>query len=239
MALTRSQARAFYDRFGAKQDSQAFYEDAALDELIAHAAFGQAQTVFELGCGTGRFAARLLAEQLPPTATYLGFDLSRTMVGIASQRLDAYADRARVTHSDGAMHFPLADDSVDRVIATYVLDLLPETEIRRAISEAHRVLAPGGRLCLISLGQGVTLPSHIVCALWSAVFRLHAALVGGCHPIRLHDYFDSLRWSVDYRHVLSQFGVTSEVLVATPRTGPENTAGAATTTARTAGPAAG
>jgi hypothetical protein len=38
MALTRYQAQYFYDRFGKKQDIQAFYEDAALDNLIAQAA---------------------------------------------------------------------------------------------------------------------------------------------------------------------------------------------------------
>jgi hypothetical protein len=39
MVLTHSQAQAFYDRFGKRQDSQAFFEDAALDELISHGAF--------------------------------------------------------------------------------------------------------------------------------------------------------------------------------------------------------
>ncbi|MEJ2728573.1 MAG: hypothetical protein P8185_08685 [Deltaproteobacteria bacterium] len=47
MVLTRSQARIFYDRFGKKQDTQAFYEDAALDDLIAHA-----ERVFEFGCSS-------------------------------------------------------------------------------------------------------------------------------------------------------------------------------------------
>ena len=61
MVLTRSQAQTFYDRFGRKQDAQAFYEDGALDDLIDHAAFEQVEKVFELGCGTGRFASRLLA----------------------------------------------------------------------------------------------------------------------------------------------------------------------------------
>lgn len=65
MVLTRSQARRFYDHFGAKQDSQAFYEDAALDDLMRHADCAQAQSVFEFGCGTGRFAAQLLTKHLP------------------------------------------------------------------------------------------------------------------------------------------------------------------------------
>jgi len=32
--LSHQQAKAFYDRFGAKQDSQAFYEDRAVQELV-------------------------------------------------------------------------------------------------------------------------------------------------------------------------------------------------------------
>lgn len=214
MVLTRSQTRAFYDRFGAKQDSQAFYEDVALDELIAHAAFGEAVQVFELGCGTGRLALRLLAERLSPRASYLGLDLSRTMTGIATRRLAPFGDRAKVVLADGAGSFPLADGSVDRVVSTYVLDLLAEEDIRQTISEARRVLSPDGRLCLVSLTQGVTLSSRIVCALWSALFRLHPLLVGGCRPIRLVPFLDRHLWSIEYRNVVIRFGVPSEVIIA-------------------------
>ena len=217
MVLTRSQAQAFYDRFGRKQDAQAFYEDRALDDLVAHAAFGQAERVFELGCGTGRFALRLLAKHLSPSASYHGIDLSRTMIEIAGQRIVSYAERAKAVQSDGSMRFLLPDHSVDRVVSTYVLDLLPETDIRQAISEAHRVLVPGGKLCLVSLAEGVTFASRIVCALWSAAFRLHAPLVGGCRPIRLDSFFDPQSWSLDYRRVVNQFGVPSEVLIAGPK----------------------
>ena len=52
--LDLEQARAFYDRFGARQDRQAFYEDA----------FERARGVPEFGCGTGRFAEVLVAERL-------------------------------------------------------------------------------------------------------------------------------------------------------------------------------
>lgn len=222
MVLTRSQARSFYDRFGKKQDAQAFYEDAALDDLIAHAAFEQAEKVFELGCGTGRFAFRLLTKQLSPSASYLGIDLSQTMIDIAAQRISPYAERAKVVQSDGSLRFPLPDRSVDRVVSTYVLDLLSETDIRQASSEARRVLIPSGKLCLVSLTHGVTFASRIVCALWSAVFRLHAPLVGGCRPIRLDSFFDQQVWSVDYRNVVTQFGVPSEVLIASPKSAPND-----------------
>lgn len=222
MVLTHSQAQSFYDRFGKRQDAQAFYEDAALDDLIAHAAFEQAEKLFELGCGTGRLAFRLLTKHLTPSASYLGIDVSQTMIDIAEQRISSYEERAKVARSDGSIRFPIPDHSVDRVVSTYVFDLLSKPDICQAISEARRVLIQSGTICLVSLTHGVTIASRIVVALWSAVYRLHAPLVGGCRPIRLDAFFNQQSWSVDYRKVVTQFGVPSEVLIASPKSAPNN-----------------
>lgn len=216
MSLTPSQAKKFYDRFGSKQDTQAFYEDAALDELIAHGKFDQAESVFELGCGTGRFASGLLSEQLPPSASYLGIDLSDTMIALAKQRLASFPERAAVRQSDGSMHLPLPDRSVDRFISTYVFDLLSDQDVRQALYEAHRVLKEGGKLCLVSLTDGVTSISRLVSAVWAAIYHVRASLVGGCRPIRLASYLDRQIWSIDYRNVVVRVGIPSEVIVATP-----------------------
>lgn len=211
--LTPSEARAFYDRFGKKQDSQGFYEDPALGDLIAHARFEDARNVFEFGCGTGKFAERLLAEHLSSSATYLGCDVSPIMVELAKQSLANYAERAKIVQTNGTVHFPIPDHSVDRVVSSYVLDLLSEDDIRLFFSEAHRVLSPEGKLCLVSLTKGVTLPSRVVSFLWMRLFRMRASLVGGCRPILLESFVDHVRWKLEYRSVLSPFGVPSEVLV--------------------------
>jgi len=216
MVLTPFQARKFYDQFGAKQDAQAFYEDAALDDLVAHGAFEQATSVFEFGCGTGRFAARLLASHLPPTATYYGIDISSTMIQIAAGRIAPYGDRAKVTRSEGSMVIPLPDHSVDRVVSTYVLDLLPISEIPTLLAEAARVLRPAGKLCLASLTTGEGVVSKIVSGLWSAIFSLHAPLVGGCRPIHLEPIIRQQGWTIEYRNVVAQYGVPSEVVIARP-----------------------
>jgi ubiquinone/menaquinone biosynthesis C-methylase UbiE len=217
MALTRFQARRFYDRFGKLMDTQAFYEDASLDVLIAHAAFDRATTVFELGCGTGRLAVRLLERELPLAASYVGTDLSETMVRLARHSLLPWQGRAQVIQSDGAMHIPLPDGAASHVVSTYVFDLLSEHDATQAIAEAHRVLAPGGRLCLASMTWGHTLASRTLCALWEGLYRLHAPLVGGCHPISLEDFLDGRKWTVDYKTVVTQFGVASEILIARPK----------------------
>lgn len=70
--LTKEEVERFYDRFGAKQDKQNYYEDIALADLLKHARFDVAHTVVEFGCGTGRFANQLLGMYLPNDATYWG-----------------------------------------------------------------------------------------------------------------------------------------------------------------------
>lgn len=207
-------ARAYYDRFGKKQDSQGFYEDPALDELIAHGSFPDARRVFEFGCGTGKFAARLLGKHLPSSATYLGCDISPVMVGLARDRLEAYGERARVVLADGPVRFPLPDRSVDRVVGNYVLDLLSEDDIRRFFAEAQRVLMPGGKVCIASLTEGVSLGSRLVSSLWMSVFRLNPSLVGGCRPVLVHAFVKSDQWRIVHQSVVTPFGVPSEVLVA-------------------------
>ena len=213
LTLTSSEAQAFYDKFGKKQDAQGFYEDPALDDLIAHGAFQNSDKIFEFGCGTGKFAERLLAKYMSSSATYFGCDVSPTMIGLATQRLMDYAERAKVVRTDGSIHFPIHDHSVDHVVSNFVLDLLCTKDIEMVFTESHRVLTPGGKLCLVSLTKGVTVPSRIVSFLWAAVFRMRASLVGGCRPIRLEPYIDPHRWQLEYRNIPTPFGVPSEVIV--------------------------
>jgi len=211
--LDPAAAQAYYDRFGKKQDSQGFYEDPALDELVAHADFQDARRVFEFGCGTGKFAARLMGRHLPASASYCGSDISPVMVDLAKLRLEPYGDRAQVVLSDGAVRFPVPDRSVDRVVCTYVLDLLSKADIGQFFSEARRVLMPGGRVCIASLTRGVGIPSRIVSSLWMLVFRVNPALVGGCRPLDLDALVDPQAWQVLRRKVVAPFAVPSEVLV--------------------------
>ena len=215
--LSASEARTFYDKFGEKQDTQGFYENPALEDLIVHAGFQHAQKVFEFGCGTGKFAERLLQDHLPSSATYLGCDVSSTMINLATERLAPYAERAKVVKSNGSIRFPVSDQSVDHVISTYVLDLLSEEDILLVFGEAHRVLTAGGKLCLVSLAKGVTFPSKIVSFIWMTLFRIRASLVGGCRPIRLESHFEQELWQFEYENVFTPFQVPSQVLILSKR----------------------
>jgi ubiquinone/menaquinone biosynthesis C-methylase UbiE len=211
--LSHEEARDFYDRFGRKQDLQRIYEDPAIEVLVRHAQFDSARAVVELGCGTGRLAARLLADQLPAGATYVGFDISRTMVALAGRRLSRWAGRARVELTDGSPGLPVTDRSCDRFLSTYVLDLLSEDEIAAVLRDARRVLAPDGLLCLASLTFGQTLSSRLVGRLWSAIHSLNPTIVGGCRPLDLAA-IAAPDWAVLHREVVCTLGICTEVLIA-------------------------
>ena len=144
--LTHQQAKAFYDRLGSKQDLQAFYEVPATTNLIAHAAFETAQSVFECGCGTGAFAERVLSRHLPPQARYLAVDSSATMVALARARLARFGGRVAVQQTDGSLQFDEVSGSFERFVSNYVLDLLSLSDMAQLLAEAHRLLMAEGRL---------------------------------------------------------------------------------------------
>jgi len=218
--LSHDQAKAYYDRFGSWQDSQAFYEDRAIEELVRHCDLAHAQSVLEFGCGTGRLALRLLSTELRPDARYLGLDSSETMVALASSRLGPYRGRAEVRLCAGAVDLPVPDASVDRVLSTYVADLLSEDDIRRLLAEARRVLTPGGRLCLAGITPGVSLLGRMVSGIWTRVHAISPALVGGCRPVRLGPDLATSGWSIVHSAVVQAWGISSEVLVSTPPPSP-------------------
>ncbi len=207
-------ARAFYDRFGSKQDWQRFYEDRALGELIAHADFEHAQRVFEFGCGTGRLAELLLEQHLPESATYLGIDLSSTMVGLASDRLARFGSRARVHLSDGQTRLEFEAGGFDCFLSTYVLDLLSVTDIQDVVAEAHRLLALDGELELASLTHGDTLGARWIAKIIAFLRRVRPSLTGGCRPLDLETYLPRSDWDIVFSGKITRFGITSQVVVA-------------------------
>jgi ubiquinone/menaquinone biosynthesis C-methylase UbiE len=215
--LSHAEARTFYDRMGAKQDTQRFYEDAATGDLVAHGSFERARAVVEFGCGTGRFAKGLLEQHTPPTATYLGVDVSPRMVELARERLDRFGERASVRLSDGEPRIDAPDGSCDRFVSNYVLDLLSDADCAAVVREASRILPAGGLVCLVSLTFGFTRISRLVERTWSRLHAYRPALVGGCRPIELLRLLPEADWEVRHRHCLVPFGVPSEVVVAERR----------------------
>ena len=111
-------------------------------------------TVLDVACGTG-LNFPLLGERVGPHGRVIGLDLTRAML-LRAQRKISRRLPGRVSLLEGdAAALPLADDSVDAVICSYGMVIVPD--YRRAVAEAVRVLRPGGRLVLLEPQRGSAL----------------------------------------------------------------------------------
>lgn len=211
--LSTDRIRACYNRLG-KYDFHGRFEDPAMDLMVRHGRFEEAEYVFEFGCGTGHLAEKLFKTKLTETARYVAVDVSPVMVERTSKRLKKWKDRTNVILTDGSMEVDEASGKFDRFVSTYVMDLLWEEDSKKLISEARRVLVPGGLLCLASLIQGTGTASRVVTTLWKTAWRIAPIVVGGCRPVNPAGLLGPDQWSVVFKDEVTSWGLTSEVVVA-------------------------
>ena len=213
-ALSHEETRALYDRVGRKQDRYRFYEDPATRRAIRRADLANAKAVFEFGCGTGRFAETLLDRHLPSVAQYVGVDVSRTMVALASRRLARFGCRAQVRLTDGSPHLDVASATFDRFHSNYVLDLLSVEDVREVLDEAHRILTSGGLAAIVGLTHGSTCGSRLIERALLTIHSVRPSLVGGCRPLDLTEFIGTPKRNVCAHETLTRFMIPSQVVIA-------------------------
>jgi ubiquinone/menaquinone biosynthesis C-methylase UbiE len=95
----------------------------------------------EIGAGTGYFSLNLLQAGVVREATCT--DISPGMVSALAENAERLGLNVKAARAD-AESLPFGDESFDLVLGHAVLHHLPD--LRRAFSEFHRVLRPGGRI---------------------------------------------------------------------------------------------
>jgi arsenite methyltransferase len=135
------------------------------------------ERVLDVGCGPG-LALVEVAKRLT-TGKVTGIDKWMVIHGerhnskditLENARIEGVADRVDVQDGD-ASEMPLADDSFDVVVSSFVFHHMPREVRRQAIREVVRVTRPGGRILITdddatvelarSLGKlGMTEVSH-------------------------------------------------------------------------------
>ncbi len=112
----------------------------------------------EVAIGTG---ANLV--HYPGDVELTGIDWSSAMLDLTRRRASD-VDRGIGLHQGDAAALPFPDDTFDSVVSTFALCCIPQDQA--AISEALRVLRPGGRLLLAD---------HIASSVWPIRALQHAA----------------------------------------------------------------
>ncbi len=135
---------------------------------VRHAGLSAGDDVLDLGSGGG-IDCLIAARSVAPGGSVVGIDFLVEMVERAT-RAAAEAGLPNVRFVESEMEaLPLPDASVDVVISNGVINLSPRKV--RVLSEAFRVLRPGGRLAIVDLVLDHDLPPEI---------QTHPAAWAGC-----------------------------------------------------------
>ena len=110
------------------------------EQLLAAVGVSPGDRVIDVACGTG-IVARRAVELVGSDGSVVGVDVNPGMLSVA-RRLARDVDW-RVAD---AAELPLADGAVDVWCCQHGLQFVPDPDA--VLREAHRVLAPGGRLCV-------------------------------------------------------------------------------------------
>ncbi len=207
MALTPEQVRRLYDRLSPLYGLVEALEAGSRRRALAALAPGPGERVLAVGAGTGRELVPLV-RAVGPTGRVVDLDLSRAMLLRARRRSGAPA----VQGSAAALPFP--DGAFDALLCAYVLDLIPGEALPRVLAEFRRVLAPGGRAVLMTMGEGTTPLSRAFLAAWDWVYARAPQLCGGCRPLDPAPLAEGAGLRVERREALATGGFPSLLVVA-------------------------
>ncbi|MDZ4137150.1 MAG: bifunctional demethylmenaquinone methyltransferase/2-methoxy-6-polyprenyl-1,4-benzoquinol methylase UbiE [Paracoccaceae bacterium] len=122
------------------------WKDAMMDWLAPR----PGQNLLDVAGGTGDVAFRFLKRAAGATATVLDMTESMLVSGRQRAEADSMAERLDWVVGD-AMALPFANNTFD--VYTISFGIRNVTRIQDALSEAYRVLRPGGRLMVLEFSQ--------------------------------------------------------------------------------------
>ncbi len=146
-AATLNGVSAITGNLYADQETGALPEEAVLASLgcgnpTALAGLKEGETVLDLGSGGG-IDVLLSARRVGPSGKAYGLDMTDDMLALAREN-QRKAGATNVEFLRGEIEqIPLPDNSVDVIISNCVINLSADKD--RVLSEAFRVLKPGGR----------------------------------------------------------------------------------------------
>jgi Trk K+ transport system NAD-binding subunit/ubiquinone/menaquinone biosynthesis C-methylase UbiE len=211
-ALLRRKIETYYDELGDGVEKGERYQSVAKTRALELLDARPGHKVLEVGIGTGLLLGRL-ATKLGDTRDAVGVDVSEGMLRRTKVRLQAQPQGAPHLVRGTATRLGFRDESFDRVVSTYLLDLLEEEDVLIALSEMRRVAKTGGLIVCAGLtARGASPTARLVARTYTIARRIHPLLVGGCRPLDLEPLARRAGLRVVAREVVQQKGRASEIV---------------------------
>jgi ubiquinone/menaquinone biosynthesis C-methylase UbiE len=131
----------------------------------------EGDTVLDLGCGAGNdcFVARSVAGE---TGKIIGIDMTEAMINKAKENADKLGYKNMEFILGEIENMPIPSNTADVVVSNCVLNLVPDK--KKAFSEIHRVLRPGGHFSISDMVLIGSLPKEL-----RESIKLYAQCVAG------------------------------------------------------------
>jgi ubiquinone/menaquinone biosynthesis C-methylase UbiE len=170
-------------------------------ELLA---VNEAETVLEIGCGTGKGLVEI-TNKVGATGQVHGIDLSAGMLRQVQTTLVKAGQRKRaaLVEGDGA-RLPYQNASFTAIFLSFTLELFDTPEIPLVLAECRRILVPGGRLGVVSMLKTAQ-PSRT--ARLYEWFHTHIPAYVDCRPIEAHSMIQAAGFTLVKHECKSMWGL--------------------------------
>ena len=150
--------------------------------------------ICELGPGSGKRAETLL--RYFPDSEYRAFEPSPSFRKQCASALAGFAERAHVEGKNLATPFPNESRSADLVLILDLIEFLRMDELYMVLSEARRILRPGGICVMRSLGSGVTSLEKFLARTRTVFTEYAPGIFHGSRPLELTHYISPEDWTI-------------------------------------------
>ena len=189
----------FYDFWGKITESN------AINEAVSVAGIGENLKILEVGVGTGQLFDTIIKENR--TGLNFGIDISPGMIAKAKEKFKSMPVKHLLSLGN-AFFLPYKNESFDYIFSSYVLDLLPEEDFEKVLTEFKRVLKANGTGIVITMSMGDSWYNRI----WYLAAKYFPSLLTNCRPVELFNHIVSNGFDVVKKETVSQNTFPSEII---------------------------